>query len=58
MKKLLKREDGSKSQRGLWDNIRAKKERGEKPAQKMSEGRPSPKAWRRVLAESMAKNET
>jgi hypothetical protein len=24
-KEMLKRKDGSKSQRGLWDNIRAKK---------------------------------
>lgn len=27
---MVKRKDGSKSQRGLWDNIRAKKARGEK----------------------------
>ena len=32
---MLKRKDGSVSQRGLWDNIRANKGSGEKPTYKM-----------------------
>jgi hypothetical protein len=32
---LLKRKDGSKSQRGLWDNIRASKGSGKKPTKEM-----------------------
>jgi hypothetical protein len=34
-KKLIKREDGSYSQRGLWDNIRANKGSGKKPTKQM-----------------------
>jgi len=32
---LLKRKDGSKSKRGLWDNIRANKGSGKKPTPEM-----------------------
>ena len=32
---MLKRKDGSYSQRGLWDNIRAAKGSGKKPTQAM-----------------------
>ena len=32
---LLKRKDGSKSPRGLWDNIRANKGSGKKPTKEM-----------------------
>jgi hypothetical protein len=32
---LLKRKDGSKSQRGLWDNIRENKGSGKKPTKQM-----------------------
>jgi hypothetical protein len=32
---LLKRKDGSKSQRGLWDNIRDNKGSGKKPTKQM-----------------------
>ena len=32
---LLKRKDGSKSPRGLWDNIRANKGSGKKPTKAM-----------------------
>ena len=35
MKKLIKRADGSKSPRGLWDNIRANKGSGKKPTKEM-----------------------
>lgn len=35
MKKLIKRKDGSYSQRGLWDNIRANKGSGKKPTKQM-----------------------
>jgi hypothetical protein len=32
---LIKRKDGSYSQRGLWDNIRAAKGSGKKPSKQM-----------------------
>lgn len=32
---LLKRKDGSKSRRGLWDNIRENRGSGKKPTKKM-----------------------
>ena len=35
MKKMLKRADGSTSQRGLWDNIRANKGSGKQPTKEM-----------------------
>jgi len=35
MKQMLKRKDGSYSQRGLWDNIRANKGSGKKPTKEM-----------------------
>ena len=34
-KKLIKRKDGSYSQKGLWDNIRANKVSGKKPTKQM-----------------------
>jgi hypothetical protein len=34
-KQMLKRKDGSYSQRGLWDNIRANKGSGKKPTAEM-----------------------
>ena len=34
-KQMLKRKDGSYSQRGLWDNIRANKGSGKKPTTAM-----------------------
>ena len=34
-KKLIKRADGSMSQRGMWDNIRAAKGSGKKPTKEM-----------------------
>ena len=34
-KEMLKRKDGSYSQRGLWDNIRANKGSGKKPTAQM-----------------------
>lgn len=37
MNKLIKREDGSYSKRGLWDNIRANKGSGKKPTKQMLE---------------------
>lgn len=33
--KMIKRADGSKSQRGLWDNIRDNKGSGKKPTPEM-----------------------
>jgi hypothetical protein len=35
MKQMIKRKDGSYSQRGLWDNIRANKGSGKKPTAQM-----------------------
>lgn len=35
MKKMIKRKDGSVSQQGLWDNIRANKGSGKKPTSQM-----------------------
>lgn len=35
MKQMMKRKDGSTSQRGLWDNIRAAKGSGKKPTAEM-----------------------
>lgn len=34
-KEMIKRKDGSTSQRGLWDNIRANKGSGKKPTKAM-----------------------
>ena len=34
-KQMIKRKDGSMSQRGLWDNIRAAKGSGKKPTPEM-----------------------
>jgi hypothetical protein len=38
-------------QRGLWDNIRAKRERGEAPAKKGEEGYPTKKQWDKLTKE-------
>jgi hypothetical protein len=35
MKEMIKRKDGSKSERGLWDNVRANKGSGKKPTKAM-----------------------
>jgi hypothetical protein len=35
MKEMIKRKDGSTSQRGLWDNIRANKGSGKNPTKAM-----------------------
>jgi hypothetical protein len=35
----------SKKKRGLWDNIHAKRKRGEKPARPGSKSYPDPRAW-------------
>ena len=35
MGEMIKRKDGSYSQRGLWDNIRAAKGSGNKPSKQM-----------------------
>jgi hypothetical protein len=34
-KQMIKRKDGSVSQRGLWDNLRANKGSGKKPTKQM-----------------------
>ncbi len=35
VKEMIKRKDGSKSERGLWDNVRANKGSGKKPTKAM-----------------------
>lgn len=35
MKQMIKRKDGSYSQRGLWDNLRANRGSGKKPTPEM-----------------------
>ena len=45
--KLLTRKDGSKSPRGLWDNIRAKRKRGEQMREKGDKGAPTQEAIRK-----------
>ena len=36
-KKMIKRADGTYSERGLWDNIRSRKGSGKKPTKQMLE---------------------
>lgn len=45
-KDMIKRKDGSYSQRGLWDNIRDRRESGKKPRKPGSKGAPSVKAFK------------
>jgi hypothetical protein len=42
--RLIKRKDGSRSPRGLWDNIWAKRKRGEKMRKKGEKGAPTEEA--------------
>lgn len=49
MAKLIKRKDGSYSQKGLWDNIRANKGSGKKPTAQML------KQEKKIKADSKAK---
>lgn len=51
-KKKQKKEAG---QRGLWDNIHAKRKRGEKPAKKGDKDYPDSKSWKKVTKESAQK---
>ncbi len=46
---MIKRKDGSVSQRGLWDNIRANKGSGKKPTAQML------KQERKIKAQSKKK---
>lgn len=41
----IRRKDGSYSERGLWDNIRDKQKRGEKPRKPGEKGAPTKKAF-------------
>lgn len=43
----IRRKDGSYSERGLWDNIRDKRKRGEKPRKPGSSGAPTPEAFKK-----------
>lgn len=42
--------------KGLWDNIHAKKERGEKPLTKGQEGYPDKKQWNKLTKEEISNN--
>lgn len=44
---MIKRKDGTTSPRGLWDNIRDKKKRGEKPRKPGSPGAPTKEAFKK-----------
>lgn len=46
-KVMVKRKNGKYSRRGLWDNIRDKQKRGEKPRRVGSKGAPTEEAFRR-----------
>ena len=52
MKQMIKRKDGSTSQRGLWDNIRAAKGSGKKPTAQML------KQEKKIKAKSVKKYQT
>jgi hypothetical protein len=45
-KDMIKRKDGSYSQRGLWDNIRDRKKSGKKPRKPGSKGAPTKEAFK------------
>jgi len=51
---MIKRADGSYSQRGLWDNIRAKRERGERMRKPGTKGAPTKKMFDQIKANSKA----
>jgi len=44
-----------KLRKGLWDNIRAKRERGEEPARPGSKDYPDAKQWNKLTKESAGK---
>jgi hypothetical protein len=58
MKKMIKRKDGSYSQRGLWDNIRANKGSGKKPTKEMLKQETKIKKESRLKKAYMAKGGT
>lgn len=47
---MIKRKSGKSSPRGLWDNIRDKQKRGEKPRKPGSPGAPTRKAFEKSKA--------
>jgi hypothetical protein len=58
MKQMIKRKDGSYSQRGLWDNIRAKRGSGKKPTPEMLKQERKIKKESRLKKAYMAKGGT
>ena len=58
MKQMIKRKDGSYSQRGLWDNIRANKGSGKKPTKEMLKQETKIKKESRLKKAYMAKGGT
>lgn len=46
-KEMIKRKDGSYSQRGLWDNIRDRKKSGKPPRKPGSKGAPTEEALKK-----------
>lgn len=47
MSDLIRRMNGKKSRRGLWDNIRARREKGLPPRKPGSKGAPTSEAIKR-----------
>lgn len=50
--------EGKKKKKGLWDNIRAKRARGERPAKKGEKDFPDSKSWKKAQAGSKSKKES
>ena len=50
-------EDFANEKRGLWDNIHAKRKRGEKPAKPGDEDYPSEDAWKAAQSNEMASSD-
>lgn len=48
-------EEGKKKKKGLWDNIHAKRARGEKPAKKGDPDFPDPKSWKKAQGKKEGK---
>jgi len=57
-KQMIKRADGSSSQRGLWDNIRANKGSGKKPTSEMLKQEKKIKAKKAEDGTNVAKSDT
>lgn len=45
---LLQEKKKKAKKRGFWDNMWAKRARGEKPAKTRKQGRPDPETWKKL----------